>query len=281
MGGPDPISNQLLPSLGVSGLRGKMSYYLSFTATKQDAYRNYNAYMDPGVVQQAFRSRDILGFNISDRFVNGSNLEAKFTVKATPTMRLNFAYQGSWDDFTGWNWNYLYSAQTAPDVHETSRLLSVKLSQNLSKSTFYQVQLSQFYKDYLERPGDPNQPGSGLNPDQFLLNTEVDKFSRTNDVNKNGKWDPAEQFENQYEDYNVDGTPRYTFGDQYQDKNGDGRYTSGVDSLTWDWNGNGQIDFNQGEPFTDRDNDGQWDNKESFIDGNNNGVYDEDRRDVF
>jgi outer membrane receptor protein involved in Fe transport len=281
LGGPDPITNQVLPSLGVGDLRGKMSYYLSFTGTKQDAYRNYNAYIDPGVQQEEFRSRDILGFNVSDRFVNGYNLEAKLTYKATPTIRVNFNYQGAWDDFTGWDWDYLYTPNTAPDVHEDSRLLSLKWSQNLSKSTFYQLQVSQFYKDYLERPGDPNQPGSGLNPDQFLLNYEVDKFSRTNDVNKNGKWDSAEEFENQFEDYNVDGTPKYTFGDQYLDKNGDGRFTSGVDSLTWDWNNNGSLEFDQGEPFTDRDNDGSWDTKEAFIDGNANGVYDEDRRDVF
>ena len=280
-GGPEPISNHLLPSLGLDFLRGRTSYYLSFTGTKQDSYRNYNAFQDPGLNDEDFRSRDVLGFNVSDRFVNSYNLEAKLTVKPTAATRLNFNYQGSWDDFTGWDWDYLYSPNTAPDVHEQSRLLSVKWTHNLTRSTFYQVQVSQFKRDYLEQPGDPNNPGQGLEPDEFLLNTETDRFSRNNDLNNNGVWDAAERFQNTFEDYNPDGTPRYTFGDQFLDKNGDGNYTPGLDSITWDWNNNGQLEFTQGEAFEDGNNNGFWDDEEPFIDGNANGVYDFDRRDLF
>ena len=51
--------------------------------------------------------------------------------------------------------------------------------------------------------------------------------------------------------------------------------------MTLDWNHNGQLDFNQGEPFTDVNSNGRWDNAEAFQDGNGNGVYDASRRDVF
>ena len=281
IGGPEPLGNQILPALGLEALQGKMTYYVSFTGTKQDSYRNYNSFLDRGVGPQEYKSRDILGLNVADRFVNSYNLDAKLTLQATPTIKLNFNYQGSWDDFTQWNWNYLYTPNTAPDIHENSRLLSVRMTHNVNKSTFYQIQISEFSKDYLERPGDPNNPGQGLDPDQFLLLDTNDKFSRSNDVNNNGVWDKAEEFENLYEDYNVDGSEKYTFGDVFLDRNDDGIFTPAIDSLLWDWNSNGRLDFDQGEPFTDFNNSGSWDDKELFTDGNNNGVYDIDRRDVF
>jgi len=279
-GGPDPVlTRYLLPALGYDGAQGKLSYYVSLTGTKQDGYRNYNRYQPGGIDRDRFPVRDFLGIGISDRFNNSYNIESKLTFKASPSMRLNLNYQGSWDDYTGWNWNYLYSPNTAPNVHESSGLYSLKLTHNVSKTTFYEVQLSQFSKSYLERPGDPANPGKGLDPDQFLFN---DQFESYTDRNGNGRWDAPETFENVYEDYNRDGTPKYTFGDQFLDANGNGRYEPEFgDSLLLDWNGNGQLDFTQGEPFVDQNNNGGWDDGEPLVDRNGDHIYNPQNRDVF
>jgi outer membrane receptor protein involved in Fe transport len=278
-GGPDPVlTKHILPAMGVDELSGKLAYYVSATGTQQDGYRNYNSALPNGVQPDLFKSRDFLGITLNDRFTNSYNLEGKVTYKATPNIRVNLNYQGSWDYYTGYNWNYLYTPNTAPNAQEASGLYSLKWAHNVSKSTFYQVQISQFSKSYLERPGDPNNPGDGLNPDQFLFN---DQFESYVDNNHNGVWDSDESFENIYEDYNPNGTPKYTFGDQFADNNGNGVYEPATDSILFDWNGNGRVDFNQGEPFNDNNHNGSWDAAESYIDRNGNYRYDAELRDLF
>jgi outer membrane receptor protein involved in Fe transport len=295
--GPDPLfTSRLLPLLGLK-VPGGVNYSISGALDKADGYANYKQYFNE-VTRRDFGQRSVLGlFNLTDRMKNAYEASAKLNWQAGNGIKIAFNYRGSWDDYTQFQWDYRYTPATAPVIHRQAAAYSLRLTHQLNTSTFYEIILSRFNSDYREQPGDPDHPGRGLTPDQFLL---ADQYETFYDRNGNGRYDSPEPFVNANGDTSVTGHPYYTFGDSYLRQPGapvlpappndpewrgvDARYqgqrnsSTLVDSILTDWNGNGAVDFYESEPFVDLNGDGRWNDGDYLLrDTNGNGVYDQQR----
>ncbi len=303
IGGPEPfLSRMLLPALGMDYFEGKLAYYISLTVSKYDGDIAYNDYA-PALHQRGYQSHDILGLNIDDRQYNNYQFQTKLTFNPGTGIKLILNYRGQWDvynPFDNYSWDYRYTPSTASFVEETSHLFSATFSHQLNQSTFYEVVLSRYSKQYLQVPDSPNNPGSGAFPDDFLFYDEWEYYA---DLNNNGRYDAPEPFINASGDTTYAGFPQYTDGDalgffgswynigEYWDLPGESFYerfnevswneAQGVfDTIYWDWDGDGFIDNADGEPYVDLNGNGKWDAGDffhPFYDTNGNGVYDEER----
>jgi outer membrane receptor protein involved in Fe transport len=154
---------------------------------------------------------------------------------------------------------------------------SLEISQSVSRNMNYEAVLSFSRSNLTRKPGDPNNPGHGLDPDAFRLNSEWEDFD---DRNGNGIYDPPEPIINLFPDtatYGFDFTgPAYTYGEEGLfeiNQQGGVGYQS-----DFRFNDNGIIDNLEGEPFIDLNGNGVWDQGDFLRDKNGNGILDMDRR---
>jgi outer membrane receptor protein involved in Fe transport len=309
--GRDPVlSEKVLPRLGINWFSDKLYYAISGAANKSDGYVNYKQYFTE-TTKRRFKERSILGlFNLEDRMSNDYEAQIKLRWQASPKIKVLANYRGSWNERTVFQWNYRYTPATAPIEREESAIYSLQLTHQLDKSTYYEFTLSHFNRGYLQKPGDPNNPGDGLNPDQFL---QFDEWEYYYDRNNNGKFDSPEPFINVNGDTSwVWGGPFYTFGDAYvatpntpiftsrfpfgptpwpaahyqvgptgsdntpeyrgvdAGLQGWANSSSRVDTVLTDWNGNGRVDFYESEPFVDLNGDGKWNAGDYVLQDTNN-----------
>ncbi len=220
LSGPDKaLAGGLLPRLGINWFNEKLFYSIQAAADKTNNYVNYSQFFTP-TTERDFKSRSILGlFDLTDRMNNSYEAQVNLRYQATANVKLNLRYRGSWDDQTSFQYNYVYTPATAPVVHERSAVYSAQLTHFLDKSTYYEVTVSRFNRDYLEKPGDPNRPGEGLEPGDFLL---FDKYEYFLDRNGNGTFDQPEPFINANGDTTYYGS-YYTFGDAFDVQIPDGQ----------------------------------------------------------
>lgn len=278
LSGPDPFfTTKLLPAMGIKFMGEKLSYYLSGITYKTDTYYDVNQYATP-TTKKIFRVDNILGFDIPERMNNEYSAILKLAYKASADKKLVFSHIQNWEryslffDPSGGStsnetrgavdiWAYRYTPSTLPQISYHNNSLSLLYTNQVSKSSFYELLLSQYINSYLQRPGDPNNPGSGLNPDKFTLSDYWEIFTGSQDANYNGKWDDAEP----YVDVNQNG--KYDIGEPFQDlnKGKNGVWDPGEPFV--DGNGNGVYD--QGEKFTDLPGEGRWNNAEAFLYDNN------------
>lgn len=256
LNGPDPfVTTQLLPALGIKFLGEKLAYYFSAITYKTDTDYDVNAVATPAS-RKVYRVDRILGFDISERMSNNYSTVLKLTYRASADKKLVFSQKGNWEryslyfDPSGGDplketrgavniWQYRYTPSTIPQIESHNNSTSLLFTHNVSKSSFYELQVSRYYTSYFQRPGDPDNPGGGLDPDAFTLSEYWERFTPSQDANFNGVWDDAEP----YVDVNQDGG--YDLGEPFEDTN---KGKNGV----WD----------PGEPFIDYDNNGildPWD----------------------
>lgn len=268
LSGPDPFfTTRFLPALGIKFLGEKVAYYISGTVNKTDTYYKVNEYATPQTAKQ-FRVDRILGFDVPERMNNEYSSLFKLTYKAAPDKKLVFSAKGTWDRYSLFYnptsetrgdvniWKYRYTPSTIPQIETKTRSLSLLFTHNVSRSSFYEVQISQYFSKYLQRPGDPNKPGGSLTPPDFV---DWERWEKFWDTNKDGEWNPAEP----YLDVNQNG--EYDLGEPFQDINQgkNGVWDPGEPWVEWGV-ANGQWDL--GEPFTDLPSEGRWNNAEYFID---------------
>ena len=298
LGGPDPFfTTKFLPAIGIKFLGEKLSYYLSGIAYKTNTYYDVNKYSTP-TTRKKFRVDNLLGFDVPERMSNEYSAIVKLAYKASADKKLVLSSIQNWEryslffDPSGGStsnetrgavniWAYRYTPSTIPQIDFHNNSLSLRFTHQVSKSTFYEVMLSRFINNYFQRPGDPNNPGGGLDPGNFTLYTYWERFTPSEDANYNGQWDDAES----YLDVNQNG--QYDLGEPFQDtnkgKNGvwdpgesfldydrDGIYTKGVDGFnakTMDLPGEGrwsnaeQFDWDSDDPNDPSDGVGGPDSK--------------------
>jgi len=270
LSGPVPaISDQLFPALGLKWPGEKMAYFISFSADKTDNYIDYNDYSSPNS-RIDYGEEDFLGIAIPNRRSNVYTGSAKLTWKldTNARYRLSMNYFKTWQDLTGFAYQFLYTPSTAPRQTESKELYGVTFafSPSFLRDTFGELKINRYVQKFEQRPG-------GDTPGDFVMRDNWESYT---DANNNGRWDPAEPFIDYYEDG--------FFGEPFDDVNHNGIFEPFVDNFdtsTQDINGNGQYDSNIGEPFSDLNGNGVWDRAEAiindqfWIDNNGNGVFDE------
>jgi len=303
LSGPEPfLSQRLLPALGIDYFEGKLSYFINIDVNKTDGNLSFNDFA-PELHHRDYKSHDFLGMTIKDRQYNNYRFQTKLTFNPGTGIKMTFNYSGTWDvynPYDGYSWDYRYTPASASIVKETSNTYSMTFNHQLNQSTFYEIMLSRYTKDYLTVPDDPNDPGNGVFPDEFILAGDSEYYV---DQNGNGVYDAPEPFINVYGDTTFLGVPDFNdgdvlgfFGTNYSagenwDIFGDGFYQrfkdvpwdeaqNIFDTLFFDWDGDGRIDNADTEPYVDLNGNGQWDGGDLFYwgwDTNGNGVYDHDR----
>lgn len=298
LSGPDPlITSRLLPRLGLNWLAG-VRYAITGAMDQSDGYSSYKQYFNEAT-QRKFKERSVLGlFSLTDRMKNAYEASAKLDWLSSKGVKIAFNYRGSWDNYTQFQWDYRYTPATAPVIHQRASSYSLRFTHQMNPATYYEVILSRFTRDYNEMPGDPDNPGEGLTPGQFLLS---DQYEYYYDRNGNGRFDRPEPFINANGDQDAyTGDPLYSYGDFYAPQPGvaplyppnvntewhgvDARFlgqrnsSALVDTILTDWNGNGVLDFYESEAFVDLNGDGKWNMGDYLLrDTNGNGVYDAER----
>ncbi len=306
IGGPEPILSQhLLPALGIDYFREKLAYFINLDVQKTDGVISYNDYA-PALHQRSYKTHDFLGLTIGDRQYNYYQLQTKLTFNPGGGIKLTLNYSGTWDaknPYNNYSWDYRYTPATAHYVEETSHMFSITFNHQLNQSTFYEVVLSRYSKQYFQSPDDPANPGEPLMPDDFMLYTDWEFYQ---DLNNNGRFDPPEPFINASGDTTYLGDPQYTNGDalgyfglwynigdywnllgpagqENHDKVDWKQAQNLFDTLYWDWDKDGFIDNADGEPYVDLNGNGQWDAGDFFYQGwdtNGDGTYNDERGQV-
>jgi outer membrane receptor protein involved in Fe transport len=282
LSGPDPVlTNKILPAIGINYFRDKdFTYYVYGRTSKTDTQNPYNDYV-PVENRLVLPEFDLLGIQVPDRQNNVYNLDATLAYDPTQNMHAKLLFKGTWNNgikFNRSDWIYRYTPQTAPVYEYNTATVSVQLKQILSKTTDYELNISYWGSRYEQKPGDPHNPGRGLDPDQFLIDSLYEYY---NDLNSNNQYDPYEPLINIFPD-------SIQWGEYWiPNRNGadvlvstDEQY-GGFWFPMYDFNGNGIIDNLEGEPFIDLNNNGIWDAGDKLeTDVNGNRTWDDAYEDV-
>lgn len=305
LSGPEPLfASRLLPAVGIDWFQDRLNFIVSGSFDKSDEYVSFKDYETPAA-QRQFPSRKILGlFDMTDRSNNKYEAQVKLNWQATPQIKVIFNYRGSWSDYVPFAWNFRYTPGSSSWTRDESAIYSFQMTHNLNKSTFYEVELSRFNRNYYNTPSDPDVAGGRMLPGEFLL---YDNWEYFQDQDGDGVFNEPEPFINVNQDTSwYWGGPFYTFGDAWLFNNtvtDDGRLllaywptleyelgpdwsaggaeygnyrgadilanqqgnsTTYVDTILTDWNGNGLVDFYESEPFQDVNGDGQWNANDYF-----------------
>ncbi|MEE8578083.1 MAG: TonB-dependent receptor, partial [candidate division Zixibacteria bacterium] len=271
--GPDPfLRDKILPALGLNLLQDKeLTYYLYAEVDKSDGIYQYQSFDTP-ITRRSDGSFDLLGLGIPDRLENKYYWMSNIKFRPTQNMKVLFSYKDREIRYTLFDWSFRYSAATAPVRVENWRSASLEVSQSISKDMNYEAIFSYAENGLTQKPGDPDNPGHGLDPDQFAFDYQWESYD---DRNRNGVYDPPEPVINLFPDTTDYGTdfygPDYTYGEIQYDVNTQGAVTYPSD---FRFNDNGYIDVLEGEPFVDLNGNGVWDEGDYLYDKNGNGLLD-------
>jgi len=269
LSGPDPIfKNKVLPALGLHYLEDKeLTYYFYAEVEKHDGIHQYEDY-DTDLTARNYESFSFFGLDIPERAENNYYWMTNLKFRPKNNLKFIFSYKDRQRFITLFDWNYRYSANTAPVYNDQWKSASLEISQAISKNLNYEALFSFSRTSVTQKPG-------GLDPDEFVLNSEWETYE---DNNGNGVYDAPEPIINLYPDtadygYGYTG-PAYTFGESNYDEN---VQASEYSVSTFRFNSNDIVDNLEGEPFIDLNGNGVWDEGDYLHDQNGNGILDADR----
>ena len=276
--GPDPLlKSKILPALGLNFLAEKeFTYYFYGELSRDDDIYQLQDYDTP-VTRRGEKSFNLFGLDIPERARNSSYWMANFKFRPQQNLKFIMSYKNSSRKNVRLygNWDYRYSSATIPVERDDWQSLSLEMSQSLSKNTTYELHLSYYGQEISVKPGDPNNPGYTLDPDDFTLDSDWESYTDRND---NGVYDAPEPLINLIPDSANYGTnytgAAYTSGegDTLNNVQGGEAYIS-----EFRFNKNGIVDNLEGEPFVDVNGNGVWDAGDLLQDKNGNGILDLDR----
>ena len=275
LSGPDPFfKNKLLPALGIHFFEDKeLTYFFYAEMDKNDGTYQYGDYDTP-TTRRSDGSLNLLGFNIPDRLNNNYTWMANVKFRPMQNLKMIVQYKNSQSQQTLFGWSYRYSAATAPFRVSKWSTLSLEVSQQVNRNMNYEFIASYSENGTTQKPGDPDNPGHGLDPDQFVFDYEWERYD---DRNGNGVYDAPEPIINLFPDTSEYGTnftgPGYTFGEYNVEQNNQGATTVFSD---FRFNDNGIRDSLEGEPFIDLNGNGIWDEGDYLHDKNGNGILDDE-----
>ena len=175
--GPDPIfKSRILPALGLNFLEDKeFTYYLYAEIDKSDGITKYSDYDTPGTVRE-YDDFNLMGIKVPERRLNRYYWMGNIKFRPRPNLKFILSYNNTQQRNTAFSWGSIYSAQTVPVYQAEREVVSLEVSQAISKDMTYEAVFSYAYNSSSQKPGDPNHPGNGLDPDQFMFDYEWEKY---------------------------------------------------------------------------------------------------------
>ncbi|HWR84226.1 MAG TPA: carboxypeptidase-like regulatory domain-containing protein [Candidatus Deferrimicrobium sp.] len=276
LSGPDPIlKSRVLPALGLNFLRDKeFTYYLYSEVEKGDGFYQYSQFDTPKT-RRTSNFFDMFGIRIPERLENRYHWMLNLKFRPQQNLKFIISYKDTQTRNTLFRWGYRFSSATAPVQETKLKVASAEVSHALTKNMSYEAIISYALNEERTRPGDPDNPGHGIDPPDIPLEEEWETYD---DNNKNGVYDPPEPIINLYPDTTTYGTdftgPRYTFGEDLIDEN----IQSGTRGQSrFRFNDNPIVDNFEGEPFIDLNGNNVWDRGDFLRDRNGNGLLDAGR----
>ncbi len=127
IGGPEPITQTLLPALGISPITG-LTFFLSGNTTLTDTeYDNKRTRSD----------FDLLAWSIRERQDNSLNINAKVNWDISGEHKLALSYHGSKKQWSSFEYLWKYTPDNTADYSRNNYTLNASFNHVLSKSTYY------------------------------------------------------------------------------------------------------------------------------------------------
>ncbi|RMD89766.1 MAG: TonB-dependent receptor [Calditrichaeota bacterium] len=229
LGGPEPFTNNILPTLGINSLKGKVTFYLSGTAEMTDGYlpnerqdvkldhyrevfERTNEVQEPGEapevqfegppkkVRHPFLKR-VLGIaDWGGRFLNNLSYSASLNFNIDATHKASITYVGSqfWRDDYRHTYKFIPHHTQQTEGHNYSTVFT--WTHTLSPKTFYQVRLGYLKNFRLTYPGMRN--GIKLTP--FYMNNRISGLEQIDPFQVGPGDGDDEFFDSSYTDENPD-----------------------------------------------------------------------------
>ena len=127
IGGPEPITQVLLPALGLDPGRG-LTFFLSGNATLTDTENDNN------------RTRgdlDLLAWTFPERQDNAMNLNAKLNWDISGEQKLALSYHGSRKQWSSFDWLWINTPDHTADYKRNNYALNASFNQVLSNATYF------------------------------------------------------------------------------------------------------------------------------------------------
>lgn len=203
-GGPEPITNNLLPSLGMNSLKGKVHFFLAGTAEMSDGYlpnedqgakelQHKNEDFDfvageveepgeapevrfvgqPQLLEHPFRQSFLGLFDWGGRFTNNVNYSARLSYRVNDNINTSLSFTGSqfWRDSYTHYW--LFKSERSNQTEGRSSNYVFSWNHTLSTKSFYTVRLGHLDNFRLTYPGMRN--GIRLLPDAMNNRVTADE----------------------------------------------------------------------------------------------------------
>lgn len=156
-GGPEPITSELLPSIGID-VPGDMYLFLSANVNLTNtAYNN----------GRTRGTTSIFGIEVDERQQNFSNLTGKLSWDISNNHKLTIGYNGSWNDWSAFDWLWKYYPNNMPSYSRKNNNVNLSFKHILSESAYYSLNFGYLginYKASLD----------GRNPADFWVITQND-----------------------------------------------------------------------------------------------------------
>jgi outer membrane receptor protein involved in Fe transport len=131
IGGPEPISSDLLPLLGVD-VPGQLSFFasgnVSLTNTPYDNHRTRY-------------KLDLFGWRIPERQDNTVNMNGKVNWDLTAEHKLTFSYHGSYKQWSSYDWLWKYYPDHLGSYSRDNNAGNIQYNHVISKSTYFNLNL--------------------------------------------------------------------------------------------------------------------------------------------
>lgn len=157
LGGPEPLTHNLLPLLGVD-IPGTLKYFITanFDMTNT-AYNNR-------------RNRDefsLFGIDIDGKQDNTRNMTAKLDWDVTNNFRTTFSFNGSWKEWSQFQWEWLFNPNNMVEYKRDNINFNLLSNYVLSEKSFFSLNLGYLGIKY-------NSSLNGRNPGDFwVINSDT------------------------------------------------------------------------------------------------------------
>jgi outer membrane receptor protein involved in Fe transport len=169
IGGPEPITQSLLPALGISPIHG-LTFFLSGNTTLTDTPYDNN---------RTRRDLNLFGFKVTERQDNSVNLNAKVNWDISGSHKLALSYHGSRKQWSSYDYLWTYSPDNTADYKRNNYTLTAQFNHVLSKSTYYTLMAGYLDVVYQGSLG-------GMTPADFWFKDSTGRYiSRYNSPTKN------------------------------------------------------------------------------------------------
>lgn len=217
LGGPEPLSNSILPALGLTALKNKVNFFVSATAEMSDGYlpnedqsaklTHYDevfeasdevreageapevTFVNPREVDHPFVSSFLGLFDWGGRFSNNLSYSGVLTYRANANINTSLSFVGSkfWQDT--YRHQHKFQAAHSQQFEGTNSNTVFSWTHNLSNSTFYEFKFAYLKNDRLEYPGIRN----GVRTTPEFMNNRIQGLEVIDD-NLVGEGDGGDEF---------------------------------------------------------------------------------------